>query len=301
MSLEAITWAYRTTVGSPTRKAVLLVLANYADQDDSAYPSRQRIAKMTELGLTAVKDALRDLKDMGVIRETEERFRTDGSHTSNRYYLDLSWEPEGGREATHPPSQATHLGREATHLGREATPGLTPSSTGTDTNTPVALRATPSGRATRPSRRLRAVADTGEDQERTGSLPDDAPADEKPPAPEPRRLSMVVVVDRFAKDALAASIPRGQRDTQKGALGTWVKKQREQGILLEEIAEAARIFFLDPRGYVAGDEPLWKAFINRFPTLHARATEAVARVQREAVDHTDYKKEQETWVRASEL
>ena len=69
VSLDAITWAYRTEVGSPTRKAVLLVLANYADEDDSAYPSANRIAKMTELSNSTVRKALDELQEMGVIAD----------------------------------------------------------------------------------------------------------------------------------------------------------------------------------------------------------------------------------------
>lgn len=139
-------------------------------------------------------------------------------------------------------------------------------------------------------RKLRAVADD-EGLEAIGG--------EKKPTilarPRRHKLSTVTVVARFAMDALeVTTIPVAQRDTQKGALGTWIKKQRGQGVELEEIAEAMRIFFDDPRGYVAGQEPLWKAFINRFPSLHERATAALAR----NTDHdTDYEKEHATWVK----
>lgn len=43
MSFQALSWAKKARTGSPTRKAVLLVLAEYADEDGYCYPSQARI------------------------------------------------------------------------------------------------------------------------------------------------------------------------------------------------------------------------------------------------------------------
>jgi hypothetical protein len=90
MSHEAQTWALKITTGSPTRKAVLMYLANRANTEDGAsWPSQGRVAKETEFGERTVRDALKDLEEMGIIR------RITRQGTSDMIYLNMNWRPAG--------------------------------------------------------------------------------------------------------------------------------------------------------------------------------------------------------------
>lgn len=68
MSVKAITWAKSVRTGSASRKAVLLVLADYAGVDNSAcWPSQETIAFETEMTERNVRRCLADLEKMGLI------------------------------------------------------------------------------------------------------------------------------------------------------------------------------------------------------------------------------------------
>lgn len=86
MSVEAIVWAKRTRFGSPHKKLIVLVLADYADEAWSCFPGQVLIADQTELGERTVRRLLAELESDGVIRR-EHRQRPDGSRTSDRIYL----------------------------------------------------------------------------------------------------------------------------------------------------------------------------------------------------------------------
>jgi len=73
MSIAAINWAGRTITGSASRKAVLICLANYANEQNEAYPSVDTIARITELDAKTVRSSLRRLADDGHILDTGRR------------------------------------------------------------------------------------------------------------------------------------------------------------------------------------------------------------------------------------
>lgn len=86
MSSRATAWAWQQDVPA-VPKLVLLSLADHADRDaNSCFPSRKTIA--AECGVTAstVTRALATLEESGLIRRAE-RFRDNGSQTSNTYDL----------------------------------------------------------------------------------------------------------------------------------------------------------------------------------------------------------------------
>lgn len=70
MSVHAISWALKqTAVESPVARHVLLVLANYAGEDGcNAFPSIARLSEETGLSERAVRNNLRELERVGVIR-----------------------------------------------------------------------------------------------------------------------------------------------------------------------------------------------------------------------------------------
>lgn len=98
MSVQAIAWALRQRCGSPSRKVVLITLANYADESDSCYPSVERLAEETEISVRTVQAAINELIEMGLV----DRISRD--QQTNRYQLNLSVTATQGPPTT-PPAQ----------------------------------------------------------------------------------------------------------------------------------------------------------------------------------------------------
>ena len=90
MSWTATNWAKQVRAGGPGPKAVLLCLADRADENESCFPSQELLAKETEQSVRTVQRQLADLEVKGLLRR-EHRPRGDGSgRTSDRYYLLIS-------------------------------------------------------------------------------------------------------------------------------------------------------------------------------------------------------------------
>lgn len=79
MSVEAITWAFKTPCGSASIKAVLVALADHADAEGIAWPCISRIVQMTELNRKTIISALAALQTLGLIRKTGDRKGQTGS------------------------------------------------------------------------------------------------------------------------------------------------------------------------------------------------------------------------------
>jgi hypothetical protein len=78
MSFEAQAWARTVRCGSPTKKAVLMDIANnYNNIERCAWTSQKRIAFNTELSERAVRGALSDLEDMKIIWRKSRKNTTD--------------------------------------------------------------------------------------------------------------------------------------------------------------------------------------------------------------------------------
>ena len=71
MSLEYITKVLRVDV-KPTQKLILIVLANYSDEFGQAYPSHRKLTELTGLSLSAIKDNLKKLQELGYINWEKE-------------------------------------------------------------------------------------------------------------------------------------------------------------------------------------------------------------------------------------
>src|SRR5829696_2262427 len=87
MSWEATAWAKKQRTGSPARKAVLLVIADYASHEGEAWPGRELIADDTEQSVDSVDRHLRALEEMGLL--TVERKRENGRQAPNVYRLNI--------------------------------------------------------------------------------------------------------------------------------------------------------------------------------------------------------------------
>lgn len=119
MSIQAVAWAIRQKVGSPTGKVLLLCLANYADENGECWPSQTTISNEAELGERATRDWLKALEDAGFI-ERRRRNRADGSRTSDLFRLCLE------KRTENPPSglPAKSAGRPNQPAGSSAPTGI---------------------------------------------------------------------------------------------------------------------------------------------------------------------------------
>jgi len=104
VSIEALTWAKQVKAGDGSRKAVLFVLANYADEEGSCFPSQARIAEEAEVCERTVRTYLAEFEERGLIRR-ERRVNECGHRTSDRIYLALSEDgPLPASDAGEPPA-----------------------------------------------------------------------------------------------------------------------------------------------------------------------------------------------------
>jgi pyocin large subunit-like protein len=92
MSIQAMTWAMNLpndVLPSPTDNHVLLVLCNYANDRNIAYPSVRTLARVTKLSERAVQLSLRRLEKTCAIRPAsaqniERKYRSDRMPTAYR-------------------------------------------------------------------------------------------------------------------------------------------------------------------------------------------------------------------------
>ena len=85
MSFSAIAHCIKIENIKPTTKLVLLVLANYANENFETYPSKRHIAKMCNCDERTILRSLQELQEKRIIKR-KERFE-DGRQTSNLYTL----------------------------------------------------------------------------------------------------------------------------------------------------------------------------------------------------------------------
>lgn len=94
MSIECLNKALKTEFKNqtPTKRLILILLANYCDDANSCYPSYSHIAKLA--GLKDPKHIARIIKEfeeLGLL-QIQKRYKEDGGNTSNRYILTLKSE-----------------------------------------------------------------------------------------------------------------------------------------------------------------------------------------------------------------
>ena len=83
MSIEALGWAKKQKCNTPTTKLVLFIMANYADEQPSCYPSEKHLGKICGITDRSVRRCIVWLKDNNLISVTHRK------GTSNRYYLSV--------------------------------------------------------------------------------------------------------------------------------------------------------------------------------------------------------------------
>lgn len=85
MSVVAINWAWKQRVRA-TMKLALVALADFADSHgQSCYPGQAELSRMTGIKERAIRTALKDLEQTGLIARTARRYK--GRATSDSYRL----------------------------------------------------------------------------------------------------------------------------------------------------------------------------------------------------------------------
>ena len=95
MSNIALSWAFKCHVGNASAKAVLVYLADRADDDGTAaYPKIATIVNVTELSERTVRAALKTLQERGFIRRGDQRYARLGKGGRNRLpqYCQIVWD-----------------------------------------------------------------------------------------------------------------------------------------------------------------------------------------------------------------
>lgn len=86
MSIGALSWAlHQDQIDNPSARSVLFVLANYADENGSCFPSIRNIARKTSMSERSVIRSIGWLVDNGYI-ETEKT-RRHSKYSYNRYFI----------------------------------------------------------------------------------------------------------------------------------------------------------------------------------------------------------------------
>ena len=88
MSIKAMNWADDQTTGKTINKYVLEKLANYADENNSCFPSYQYLARKCESTPRTIIRAIKSLEEAGFI-QIQPRYTKDGKQTSNRFILNI--------------------------------------------------------------------------------------------------------------------------------------------------------------------------------------------------------------------
>lgn len=89
MSFQAMAWAVKQKVGNATGKAILLMLANYADEEGRCFPSQETLATECECSKRSVLDWLQKFEDMGILTR-DRRHGAGGYRRSDILTLGLS-------------------------------------------------------------------------------------------------------------------------------------------------------------------------------------------------------------------
>ena len=89
MSAKAVFWALEQRHLKPTDKLVLIVLANFANENNECWPSYQRIARDAVISRRTAIEILKRLESLGVVAFKQRR-NDEGRQNSNVFKLQIS-------------------------------------------------------------------------------------------------------------------------------------------------------------------------------------------------------------------
>jgi len=104
MSWKALYWASQKETGSTASKLVLIMLCNYADENNETYPSHKTLAKVCECSKDTILRHLKVLEEKGLIYTISRYEKLDNGkkrQTSNLYRINVETQSQntGGRES----------------------------------------------------------------------------------------------------------------------------------------------------------------------------------------------------------
>ena len=108
MSWSALDWASKQITGNGTNKLVLLSLSNYADDNNTCFPSFKTLVKITELSRSTIIRSLKQLELKGFI-SIQERFQDINNskrQTSNLYTLHIGYQIDTTQYQNETPSSS---------------------------------------------------------------------------------------------------------------------------------------------------------------------------------------------------
>lgn len=96
MSFEAMSWAAKRPCKNSLNKLVLLMLANYADENHRTWPSYKHLAELCECTERSVMRAVQSLQEEGALA-IWPRYTQEGKQTSNLFILHVEWGDKNDR------------------------------------------------------------------------------------------------------------------------------------------------------------------------------------------------------------
>jgi len=88
MSFEAMAWASKQTAYNSVTKLVLMMLANYSDDEHSTWPSYAHLATLCQCTERTVMRSIKSLEADGLLK-VQPRYTDGGKQTSNRFILSV--------------------------------------------------------------------------------------------------------------------------------------------------------------------------------------------------------------------
>ena len=111
MSWSALAWASKQKTGNGTNKLVLIALANYADDNNSCFPSYKTLIILTELSQRTIARSLKQLEENSfiTIKQRFSEYEQSARQTSNFYQLNINVQFNlTPSHIDHPPSHIDH-------------------------------------------------------------------------------------------------------------------------------------------------------------------------------------------------
>lgn len=106
MSIQALNWALnQDSIENSGAKFVLLLLANYADENGQCWPSRETIAKKTAMSVRSVQNHINWLAENGYLKWTNEHTEIN-RQTPNIYQLPSAKSALGTQKPSANPAKA---------------------------------------------------------------------------------------------------------------------------------------------------------------------------------------------------
>lgn len=252
MSIAWLSKCWPLQTGSTTKKAVLLVLADHADEDGFCWPRVATICVRTELQDRAVRKAIRELEDDGYIN-VQEDYEPAGRQTSNVYRLTIN--------VKSPP--VSGAGGRVHHVQGAPAPDAPPTRT--------VSRTVSKNRENAGSSRPRRITESDDPTSDAG----DAPA----PGQQPRKTTAERNSAADAKGTSAHALARRLRtqledeDFLAPVNVTAVAGQiRAWNLDPAVVRQMIDLFTANPRHYLKGDEVPWVGFLRQRQALKKDAT-----------------------------